>query len=83
MGAIAVHVAAFLVFGQMHPLPKSPYIPPPNFGVKTTTYVDPQTGEKTIEREIRVSTRLAPRGTWESRPKAETEPLKKTDEPFP
>ena len=58
----------FAVVGRMRTLPKVKYIPPPNFGYKQTTYVDPATGEKTIEREIRVTTKLAPPGVYEARP---------------
>ena len=72
-GAVAAHVAAFLVIGRMDFRPKVKLIEPANFGYKQTTYVDPATGEKTIEREIRVTTKLAPPGTYEARPKTEGE----------
>ena len=62
-GVVAAHIAAFFVVGKWRALPKSPQIPPPNFGFKQTTYVDPKTGEKTVEQEFRVSTKLTPRGT--------------------
>ena len=71
LGVVAAHFAAFIIVGRMRTLPKVKYIPPPNFGYKQTTYVDPATGEKTIEREIRVTTKLAPPGTYEARPKEE------------
>jgi hypothetical protein len=73
LGAVALHVGAFLFFGRMNPLPKTRYEAPPNFGYKQTTYVDPATGEKTIEREIRVSTKLAKPGTYEAQPKRDGE----------
>jgi hypothetical protein len=60
---IAVHVGLFLVVGRMRALPKEHYIPPPNFGYKAEIYENPKTGEKTIWREIRVSTRLTPRSS--------------------
>ena len=69
LGVVAAHLAAFAVVSRMRTLPKSRHIPPPNFGTKTTTWVDPATGEKTIEREIRVTTKLAPKGTYEAQPK--------------
>jgi hypothetical protein len=69
LGVIAAHLAAFSVVGRMKARPYAPYIPPANFGYKTTTYIDPVTGEKTIEREIRVTTKLAPAGTYEAQPK--------------
>ena len=43
-------------------LPVGPYSPPPsppNFGARTTTTVDPQTGETTTETLFVVSTQLA------------------------
>ena len=71
LGVIALHIAAFSVVNRMRMLPKVRYVPPPNFGYKQTTYVDPATGEKTIEREIRVTTKLAPPGVYEARPTME------------
>ena len=73
LGVVAAHIAAFAIVGRMRALPPAKYVPPPNFGYKQTTYVDPATGEKTIEREIRVTTKLAPPGIYEARPKAEAE----------
>ena len=69
LGAVAVHLAVFSIVSGWRARPPAKYVPPPNFGYKTTTYIDPATGEKTIEREIRVSTKLAPPGTYEARPK--------------
>jgi hypothetical protein len=68
---IVAHVAAFLAVARINPLPKTHFIPPPNFGFKQTTYVDPASGERTIEREFRVSTKLAKPGTYEGRRKLE------------
>ena len=73
---IAAHVAAFLVVARINPLPKTHFIPPPNFGFKQTTYVDPVNGERTIEREFRVSTKLAQPGTYEGRRKMESGEVK-------
>jgi hypothetical protein len=59
---VLAHVGAFLLIGQMRALPKARYIPPPappNFGYREEVETDPQTGERTITREIRVSTKLA------------------------
>ena len=56
---LIAHAGLFFLFGQMRPLPKARYVPPPNFGYKERTYIDPKTGEKEIHREIRVSTKLA------------------------
>jgi hypothetical protein len=67
LGAVALHIVAFAILAHVRPLPNVRFVPPPNFGYKETTWIDPQTGEKTIEREIRVSTKLAPAGTYEGR----------------
>ena len=68
LGAVAVHLAVFSIVSGWRARPAAKYVAPPNFGYKTITYVDPATGEKTIEREIRVSTKLAPAGTYEAGP---------------
>lgn len=60
---LVVHAGIFFVITHVPALPKARYIPPPNFGTHTETYEDPKTGEKTIYREFRVSTKLAPRPT--------------------
>ena len=59
LGVLVAHAGLFLLLGQMRALPKMRYVPPPNFGYKERTYIDPVTGEKEIHREIRVSTKLA------------------------
>ena len=69
LGVIAAHLAAFSIVSRWKARPPAKYVAPGNFGYKTTTYVNVLTGEKTIEREIRVSTKLAPRGTYEAQPK--------------
>lgn len=56
---LIAHAGLFALFSQMRPLPKTRYVPPPNFGYKERVYIDPSTGEKEIHREIRVSTKLA------------------------
>ena len=71
-GVILAHVVAFRVIARINPLPKVHFIPPPNFGFKQITYVDPENGEKTIEREFRVSTKLAQPGTYEGQRKIES-----------
>ena len=76
VGVILAHVVAFLMVARINPLPKAHFIPPPNFGFKQTTYVDPASGERTIEREFRVSTKLAQPGTYEGRSKMETSQVK-------
>lgn len=70
---LIVHAGIFFVITHVPALPKAHYIPPANFGTLTETYQDPKTGDKTIYREYRVSTKLAPRP-----PASETEaPLPK------
>jgi hypothetical protein len=76
VGVILAHVVAFLVVARINPLPKVHFIPPPNFGFKQTTYVDAASGERTIEREFRVSTKLAQPGTYEGRLKMENREVK-------
>jgi hypothetical protein len=59
VGAVLFHAALFLVFGRMRALPKTKYIPPPNFDYREQVYENPRTGERTVFREIEVSTKLA------------------------
>ena len=59
LAVVAVHLGLFYLFGKMRALPKVKHIPPPNFGYKEEVYENPKTGERTIYREIRVSTKLA------------------------
>lgn len=60
MGVFVAHLGVLMIIEQLHPKPHIPPPPKPNFSAKATTYVDPQTGEKTIYREITVSTKFAP-----------------------
>ena len=57
------HAGFFWLIAGDHFLPLvGPYSPPPsppNFGARTTTTVDPQTGEATTETLFVVSTQLA------------------------
>ncbi len=65
VAVLALHAAGFLVAMRMRMVRKHAHVPPPNFGVREITYVDETTGEKTIVREIKVSTKMAPRATAE------------------
>jgi hypothetical protein len=59
MGVFVAHIGIFMLISHL----RAPaYTPPPkpNFSSKSTTIVDPNTGEKTIYREITVSTKFAP-----------------------
>jgi hypothetical protein len=60
MGVFVAHVGVFMLISHLRPQP--PYVAPPkpNFIARSTTIVDPKTGEKTIYREITVSTKFAP-----------------------
>ncbi|MEI9893899.1 MAG: hypothetical protein WDN28_08340 [Chthoniobacter sp.] len=59
MGVFVAHLGVFMLIEKIQ---EKPYVPPPkpNFTSHSTVVVDPQTGEKTIYREITVSTRFAP-----------------------
>ena len=61
ISAIVFHVGLFYWFSQARALPKTRYVPPPNFRVRTEYYDDPKTGVRTLWREFRVSTKLSER----------------------
>jgi hypothetical protein len=59
MGVFVAHIGIFMLISHLRaPAYRPP--PRPNFVSKSTTVVNPKTGEKTIYREITVSTRFAP-----------------------
>jgi len=60
MGVFVAHLGVFMLIEQIHPRPLPPLPPKPNFTSRATTYVNPKTGEKTIYREITVSTKFTP-----------------------
>jgi hypothetical protein len=60
MGVFVAHLGVFMIIEQLHPKPHRAPPPKPNFSAKSTSVVDPKTGERTIYREITVSTRFAP-----------------------
>lgn len=60
MGVFVAHLGVFMIIEQLHPKPHIPPPPKPNFSAKSTAVVDPKTGEKTIYREITVSTKFVP-----------------------
>ncbi len=70
LGVIAAHIGFFAVFSRMRALPKMRYVPPPNFGYKEEVYQNPKTGDRTIYREIRVSTKLVDPSKLPPRPDA-------------
>jgi hypothetical protein len=59
MGVFVTYIGVVMLVAQFR---RKPYTPPPkpNFTSKSAVVVDPQTGEKTIYREITVSTKFAP-----------------------
>lgn len=56
MGVFVAHLGVFMLLSHLRPKPPAP--PKPNFTVRSQAVVDRDTGEKTIYREITVSTRL-------------------------
>jgi hypothetical protein len=59
MGAFVTYIGVVMLVTQFQ---RKPYVPPPkpNFTSRSTAVVDPKTGEKTIYREITVSTKFSP-----------------------
>ena len=79
LGVIALHLAGFFVLRHVKPLPRYKAGPTPikrNFKSYERVEVDAATGEKTIYRDIEVSTKLTPR---ESLPKPTTPAPAATD----
>jgi hypothetical protein len=61
-GVLSAHIAAFILFCDFRPLPKTRFIPRPNFFAREKVITNADTGEKTIYQEFTVSTRLAADG---------------------
>jgi hypothetical protein len=57
-GVAAAHLVAFYFFAGWHPLPKVPYIAPPNFSLGWAKFTDPGTKEKMVYQEFTVTTQL-------------------------
>jgi hypothetical protein len=60
MGVFTAHLGVVMLIAQLRPKPHLAPPPKPNFTSRSTVVLDPQTGEKTIYREITVSTKFAP-----------------------
>ena len=61
MGVLVAHMAIFMLIARMRMDANPPMPPPkPNFHVTKETVVDPESGEKIVNKEFRVSTKLAP-----------------------
>ena len=58
MGVFVAHLGVFMVLSHLRPQPRMK-LPAQNFKVRSQVVVDHDTGEKTVYREITVSTRLA------------------------
>lgn len=58
MGVFVAHIGVFMLISQLRPKPKIVAPPPPNFSAQERVVVDAETGEKTVYREITVSTQF-------------------------
>jgi len=59
LAVAALHGLLFWLVADHNPLPKTTFIPPPNFVSKEAEWSDPQSGEHGTYREYKVSTKLA------------------------
>ena len=57
-GVAAAHLVAFYFIAGWHPLPKVPYIAPPNLSLGWAKFTDPATKEKMVYQEFTVSTQI-------------------------
>jgi len=60
MGVFVAHIGVVMLVMHLHPGPHPAPPLKPNFTTKTSVFVDPKTGEKTLYRELTVSTKFAP-----------------------
>jgi hypothetical protein len=60
MGVFVAHLGVVMLIAQFRPKPQYALPSKPNFSATATTVVDARTGEKTIYREITVSTKFVP-----------------------
>ncbi len=58
MGVFVAHLGVFMILTHLRPQPRTKLLPQ-NFKVRSQMVVDRDTGEKTVYREITVSTRIA------------------------
>jgi hypothetical protein len=59
MGVFVAHLGVFMFMAELQPKPKLTPPPKRNFSAKATVVVNAETGEKTIYREITVSTKFS------------------------
>lgn len=77
LGVLLAHLAVFWLLSDKRVLPKKKHVPRPNFIYREKVIVDEETGEKTIHREITVSTKLrdlGPRSTSTALPMPDMTP---------
>ena len=60
LGLFTTYLGIVMLVGSMRQHPRPALPPKPNFSARETTVVDAETGEKTVYREITVTTKLAP-----------------------
>ena len=60
LGVFTTYLGIVMLVASLRRPPPVVLPPKPNFSTKETTVVDAETGEKTIYREITVSTKLGP-----------------------
>ena len=60
LGVFTTYLGIVMLVASMRQPPPVVLPPKPNFSTKETMVVDAETGEKTIYREITVTTKLAP-----------------------
>jgi hypothetical protein len=60
MGVFVAHIGVFMLLSHLRPKAKSVPPPQPNFSARATVWVNAETGEKTVHREITVSTKFTP-----------------------
>lgn len=60
MGVFVAHLGVLMLIAQFKPKPKLVPPPKPNFSAKARVVVNAETGERTVYREITVSTKFAP-----------------------
>lgn len=60
MGIFTTFLGIVMLVNSLRPAPRALPPPTPNFSARATPVVDAETGEKTIYREITVSTKLPP-----------------------
>ena len=65
MGAFVAHLAVFMIIARLRigRLPPPPPPPVRNFSVAEAVEIDPQSGQKIVRREFKISTTLAERET--------------------